>query len=136
MHEIDTSDFQIDLDCPFCGAKIVTAYDFSLILDDMLVEDREEITCNGQGDDYVSSPCEHLAFFSDRAYAGHSITPKWKKEVAALAAALSEESTTLSDDDIGDILCVTSEEEIDQLMKKTPGKYQHAFLEKYIEKFD
>lgn len=145
MSEIDTSEFEINMDCPFCGANIVTAYDFSKIPDDLPEEEREEITCNGLGDDYISSPCEHLAFFSDWAYAGHSITPEWNMEMLTLAAALSGDEGFLSGKSTGlrgvesviaDSLTDTSEEELDKLMKKKLGKYKYAYEENYVEKFD
>lgn len=145
MKKTNDKSWIINIVCPFCGEVIVTAYDHSLIPQDMPAEERERITCSDETMDNLDGRCEHLAFLSDWAYAGHSIETHWNKEMIALASALEKGETEITDtetsdqelaDFLGNALDEYSPSEVEELLRKVLPSHEHKFFQQYIEKFD
>ena len=73
--------------CPFCKEIIVEACDHSAKPDDISDKQWENITCCEEGDDRTDGRCEHLAFWSDWAYAGSYVEEAWAPQVELIAKA-------------------------------------------------
>jgi|GEM_PF-2072962 len=131
----------VELACPFCKKVIVTAYDHSLLPEDMSEDEREAITCGEDGMDDMDGSCAHLAFISDWGYAGHSVIECWTNEMKSLADALDEgwnDSTKNCfcarklEDTIGDNI----DNNIEDIIDKVFMDCDHEFIEQYVEKYD
>jgi len=84
MTDYNEEDWIYRIDCPFCKTEIIRAIDFSMFPANMPEEERDEWMM--AGDDTGS--CEHLAFWSDYAYAGPRIEKAWKHQVDLIAKSL------------------------------------------------
>ena len=84
MVERDSDDWTVEMACPFCEKVIVEACDRSMLPDDMTDDEREEIICTEKGFDNCDGHCEHLAFFSDWAYAGSRVEEAWAPQIGAV----------------------------------------------------
>lgn len=141
MKKSDRSkDWIITIKCPFCHKPIVSAVDFSMLPDDMPEDEKEAITCGGEGgQDVINDYCEHVAFFSDWAYSGSDVPQIWDKEMKAVANVLDKERIDDGEEPgkvIDDVRILEKKKDLGKLIKKALPKCDVAILEEYIEKYD
>lgn len=136
------------LKCPFCETVIVEACDHSMQPSDISDERWEEITCSEDGYDICEGSCEHLAFWSDWAFAGHRIEKKWNKQIELIAKAIyladdpeAEDAGEIDiEDTIGSSLMdvesgIVDEEDLLETMKCAVPNIEIEILTQFVEKF-
>ncbi len=126
----EVNDWIIEISCPFCGATVLETTDFSKIPEDMSDDEREEIELSEDDCNF----CEHVAFFSDWAYAGPEIPNKWKKEMTLLAGAIQNKEV-----DSNAIVSIIDhfrtsggEDGLKRLAEKVLPDYDLEFVEEFV----
>jgi len=122
----------IEVSCPFCKSVVIEAIDYSALPDDM----REKINEGRESGDDTIDHCQHVAFFSDWAYAGSDIPTAWEKEMRLIALAIDEDRGATPGKTIDNNRMEDDGRNLQQVLAKVLPDYDAAFAQEYVEKFD